>query len=142
MVLGLLGLLETRHTLELGASEGSRGTRLERASEEKLRGQKRRELHVKGGSRGRNVVDRRGNSLGLIHGLSIERWDVPTTTRVAIGKARDVRGEGTVREASVALRRLRAVSEAAIRSSLANRSIEILHTEQMRGDLGVPPNVG
>jgi hypothetical protein len=49
-----------------------------------------------------------------------------------------------VGESSITVGRLRSVSEAvgrAIRGTLANWSIEVLHVEQVRGDKRVPPGV-
>jgi hypothetical protein len=49
-----------------------------------------------------------------------------------------------MRETSIAVGRLGGVSEAvgrAIRGALANGSVKVLHTEQMRGDKRVPPDV-
>lgn len=66
---------------------------------------------------------------------------------MSISEARDVRVEGTMRETSIAVGRLGDVSlvsvgRDAVRGALlANGSIEVLHTEQMRGDQRVPPVV-
>jgi hypothetical protein len=63
---------------------------------------------------------------------------------VSISEARDVRVKGTVRESSITVGRLGSVAEAvgrAVRGTLANWSIEVLHAEQVRGDKRVPPGV-
>lgn len=63
---------------------------------------------------------------------------------MSIGKARDVRVEGTVGESSITVGRLGSVSEAvgrAVRGTLTNWAIEVLHVKQVRGDKRVPPSV-
>lgn len=129
----LLGLLEASQVLELRASKGSRATWLEGASEEQLGGEKRGELHVESCPRARHVVDvglRR--RLVLAHVLGVERRNI-ASARVSVGKSRDVGSEGTVREASVAVGRLRGMALEAVRgvgtvAALTNRPVEVLHT--------------
>lgn len=66
---------------------------------------------------------------------------------MSVSKAGDVGVESTVRETSVTVRGLRSVSREAVRGSsaigdtLAHGSIEVLHSEKMRGDKRVPPSV-
>lgn len=143
LVVSLLGL-ETRKTLELRAGESSGSTRLEGATEQQLRGQKRSELHVKCSSRGGHVRSIVGGLLGHGLRLRVDGGDV-ASARVSFGKARDVGVEGAMGEASVAVGGLGGVAEAvgrpAVGGALANGSVEILHTEQMRGDERVPPDV-
>jgi hypothetical protein len=83
--------------------------------------------------------------LGLVHRLRAKRRNV-TTARVAVGKSRDIRGERAVRKAGVTVGWLRYVAmETAtwgtVRAGLPDRAVEVLHSEEMRGDLVVPPDL-
>ncbi|KAH6604270.1 hypothetical protein Trco_007716 [Trichoderma cornu-damae] len=126
----VLGLLEARQALELRASKGGRAAGLKGAAEEQLRREQRGELHIKGRAGGHVVAI----GLVLAHVLGVERGHVGAT-RVAVGEARDVGGEGTMREASVAVGRLGSVAEAraigTVRRPLASRAVEFLHPEEI-----------
>lgn len=80
----------------------------------------------------------------LVHGLGVERWNI-APARVTVSKPGDIRCEGAVRKPSITVGRLRGMAlESAVRipiATLANRSVEVLHAEKMRGDKRVPPNV-
>ena len=63
-----------------------------------------------------------------------------------IGESGDVRGEGTMGEASVAVRGLGGMSEPVaargrVVSALGVLAVKVLHVEQVRGDKRVPPVV-
>lgn len=136
----MLSLLEARESLELGATKGGRASRLEGAAQEQLRREQRRELHIK--SRSRSHVMAIG--LVLVHVLSVERGNVGAT-RVAVSEARDVGGEGSMRETSIAVGGLGGMAETrAVGTgwrSLASSSIKLLHPKEVRGDERVPPSV-
>lgn len=143
VLLLIVGMLrESRQALELRTSKGSRSSRLERTAKKQLGWQKRRELHIEGCTWGGHLVGivRRL----LVHRLSVDRRNV-ASSRVSIGEACDVRGEGTMGEARIAVGGLRRVTEAVDRAAaggaLADWTVEVLHPEQMRGDERVPPNV-
>jgi hypothetical protein len=149
LVVGLLGRLEARHVLELRVVEGCRGSRLERAAEEELGGEKGGELHVETGSRSRHVVLNRsswGHRLGLVHGLSVELRDVATARVTVVSKTGHVGGESAMGEAGVAVGRLGCMAEAVsargrVVGTLSMDAVEVLHVEQVRGDESVPPVV-
>lgn len=145
VVAGLLGLLETGKALELRASKGCRSTGLEGAPKQQLRRQQGGKLHIKSSARGSDTIYIGRGLLLLSHGLGVDGGDV-APSRMSVSEARDVRVESAMRETSIAVGGLRGVSEAvsgstAIGGALANGSIEVLHTEQMRGDKRVPPSV-
>ena len=98
----LLGLLVAQLVLELRVGKSSRCAGLEGATEEQLGGQKRSELHVKGGARCGHLLNRVDRGLRLRQGLGVDRGDV-AAARVPVGKAADVGSEGTMRETSVAI---------------------------------------
>lgn len=132
-------MLKSRHVLKLRASELGRCSRLEGAAEKQLGRKKRGELHVEAGTRGRHVMTVMCGLVKLL--LSINRRDI-STARVPISEARNVRSEGTVREAGVAVGRLRRVTESTCRvggtSGNATGCREVLHPEKMRRDKAVP----
>lgn len=136
----MLSLLEARQSLELGAAKGGRASRLKGAAQKQLRREQRRELHVKSRSRGHVMTI----GLVLVHVLGVKRGNVGAT-RVAVSEARDVGGEGSMREASIAVGGLGGMAETrAIGTgwrSLASISIKLLHPEKVRGDERVPPSV-
>ena len=102
----LLALLESRQVLELrAASKGGWASGLKGASKQKLRGEERSKLHIKRSARCSHVVCIGRCGLILIHGLSVERRNV-AATGVTVSKSRYVGRKGTVRESSVAIRRL------------------------------------
>jgi len=129
----LAGLLESWQTLELRAAKGSGAPGLERASEKELGWEKRSELHVKSGAWTGQVAGIGGRTrLVLVaHGLRVQRRDV-ASARMAVGKARDVRGEGAMGETSVAIGGLGSMAletAGAIRigATLADGCVEVLH---------------
>jgi hypothetical protein len=149
VVVRLLRGLEAGHVLELGIIEGSRGSGLEGAAKEELGGKERSELHVEAGSGGRHVILNRGwrRGLGLVHGLSVELGDVATARVTVISKARHVGGEGAMGETSIAVGGLGRVAEAVTTRGRVVRALRVgavevvLHVEEMRGDVRVPPGV-
>ena len=82
--------------------------------------------------------------MGLVHLLCVQGWDV-STTRMSVGEASDVGSKSAVGKAGVTVRGLggmaKAIAPIAIGTILANRAVEILHTEKVRGDERVPPGV-
>lgn len=133
----LLLALEGRQGLELGAAKGSWATRLEGTAHEELRWQKRGELHVKGGAGGGDI----GSARALVHVLCVEGGNV-AASRVSLGKARYVGGKGAMREAGIAVGGFRGMAVEATRAgAVLSGTVQVLHTEKVRGDEGVPPGV-
>lgn len=128
----LMRTLESGKGLELRATKGSRAARLERAAHEELRGEKRRKLHIESISWGSDIGS--GGTRPLVH-LGVERGDV-ATARMSLGKARDVGSEGTMGKASIAVGGLGDVAGKASRvAAVLGGTVQILHTEKMRGDV-------
>jgi hypothetical protein len=123
--------------LKVRAGKRSWCSWLKGAAEKELGWEKRGELHVKGRTRGRQIS---AIAMCLLNRLCIDGRNVPAP-RVSIRESRDVRSEGTVREARVAVGRLGGVTKATGDARARLGAIHILHPEQMRGDKTVPGNM-
>ena len=147
MLAVLLQLLVAGHVLELRVGKSSRAARLKGATQEQLGRKKGRKLHVES-SAGRGHIGGIVVVLLLLmlvlvllaHGLSVDRRDVPAAW-MPVGESSDlgVRSECTMREARIAVGRLRCVTVAGTLPSLGTR--QVLHPEKMRRDKTVPGDV-
>lgn len=141
----LLGLLVAGKVLELAIGKGSGRARLERASEEKLGREQRRELHVEAGTRGGQVsqvvVDRLLLNVDI---LGVDGRNV-ATAGVPVSEARNVGSKGAVGEASVAVGGFRGMAKATWATAWACLAdgawVVLLHPEEMRWDKIVPTDV-